>query len=235
MREIRLCTRIFASAVVICIALSSTARVTIASVKAASSDGEATVYLAGSFSAEFDVAYRAVLKPGDHNKSWSTLSILLVGRQIPGPGASVGLVSDASHPRARPFTNVVYSNLKDDYKNYGASCTTGCVIRLRGTAARIYAYVDGKEMASWSRSDLYLQRPYVQLNAEVHAAGDSVDASLTPVRAVVAGHALPHPTCAFTTRGIEPAGLAAITFHGKTNDAGGAFVNLYTGARGDKC
>ena len=68
-----------------------TAHATAADVKAASSDGEATVYLLDNFSADFDLTYRAVLKPTAHNKSWSSLSILLVGSQIPGPGASVGV------------------------------------------------------------------------------------------------------------------------------------------------
>jgi len=221
---------------VVCIAVMLTAHVSAAAVKPASTDGEATVYVAGKFSADFDVAYRAVLKPAPHNKSWSTLSILLIGRQIPGPGASVGLVSGASPARMlHAFTDVVYPHLKDDYRSYGANCTLGCVIELRGDAARIYADVDGKEIASWSRSDLYLQRPYIQLNAEAHGAGDSLDASLTPVRTIAAGRSLSLPKCAFTTRGIEPSGLGVLTFHGVSRDAAGAFVNLSNGSHGDKC
>ena len=63
-----------------------TARLLAANVKSASSDGEATVYLLDKFSADFDLAYRAVLKPAVPRQSWSSLSILLVGSQIPGPG-----------------------------------------------------------------------------------------------------------------------------------------------------
>ncbi|MGB6738878.1 MAG: hypothetical protein WBD57_13655 [Candidatus Cybelea sp.] len=213
-----------------------TTHATAADVKSASSDGEATVYLLDNFSADFDLAYRAVLKPAAHNKSWSSLSILLVGSQIPGPGASVGVASDPPHhAAARPFTYVVYPGLRDDYKSHSKSCSAGCLIELRGDARSIYAYVDRHAVASWSRSDLFITHPHVQLNAEVHGTGDSVYASLTPVRVLVAGRALPNPTCAFTTRGIEPAGRTTLTFSGKTNDAGGAFIELASGARADKC
>lgn len=207
-----------------------------AAVKSASSDGEATVYVTGTFSKDFDLAYRAVLKPGSRNKSWSTLSILLVGNQIPGPGATVGLVSNTPSSRTlRPFTYVIYPNATYKYQNYRTNCRAGCILELRGDEARIYAYVNGVETADWSRSDLYLQHPYIQLNAEAHGKGDTLNASLTPVRVLVAGHSLHRPNCAFTTRGIEAAGLNVITFHGTTNDASGAFVNLSTSTHGSKC
>jgi hypothetical protein len=218
------------------IAVAVSARGAVAAVKSASSDGEATVYLSGAFSTDFDVAYRAVLKPGAHNQSWSSLSILLVGSKIPGPGASVGVASDPSHHGSiTSFTYVVYPNLKEDYEVHSVSCTTGCLIELRGDAYDVYAYVNGKQLATWSRSDLYLAHPSIQLNAESHGAGDVLDASLTPVRTTGASRALPRPTCAFTTRGIEPAGLTTLTFDGQTGDESGAFVNLSTGAHGDKC
>ena len=225
----------FASALM-CIALVSSTLIASAAVKSVSSDGEATVYLGGNFSGDFDVAYRAVLKPGTHNKSWSTLSILLVGRKIPGPGVSIGLSSNGSHSRAvAPFTYVVYPNLKDGYKNGTANCARGCVIELRGDSRNVYAVVDGKKLAAWPRSALALVSPAIQLNAEAHGAGDILDASLTPVRITTAGRALRHPKCAFTTRGIEPAGLATLTFHGENDGAPAAFVNLSTGTKGDKC
>lgn len=205
-------------------------------VRSASPDGEATVYVLGNFSGGFDVAYRAVLRPAARNASWATLGILLVGSRIPGPGASVGVAADPprrSVPHA--FTYVIYPGLQDDYRRHSTICATGCVIELRGDARTIRAYVNGTELASWSRSDLYLAHPYVQLNAEVHAPGDAIFASLTPVRASAGGRLLPHPACAFTTRGIEPSGTATLTFQGETNDAAGTFVNLSTGKRGDKC
>lgn len=218
------------------VALVFMVRAAMGAVKSVSPDGEATVYSMGEFSAAFDVAYRAVLRPSARNNSWSTLSILLVGSQIPGPGASVGVASAPPHHRPlRPFTYVVYPGLKDDYESYSTSCVTGCVIELRGDARSIGAYVNGKRLASWSRSDLYIQHPHIQLNAEVHGPGDSIYALLIPVRTTAAGRRLPDPTCAFTTRGIEPTGRATLTFHGKTGDAGGSFVNLSTGVRGDKC
>ena len=198
--------------------------------------GSREILSVGKVSADFDVAYRTVLQSAARNDSWSSLSILLVGSRIPGPGASVGVASDPPrHRPLRPFTYVVYPGFKDDYESYSTSCVSGCVIELRGDARGIYAYVNGNKMASWSRSDLYLQHPHIQLNAEVHGPGDSIYGSLTPVRVTVAGRTLSQPTCAFTTRGIEPAGRSTLTFHGQTGDAGGAFINLSTGVRGNRC
>ena len=227
---------ILAFCVVTYVVIGLKAHATVAAVKSASSDGEATVYLKGKFSRDFDVAYRAILKPAAHNNSWSSLSILLVGSQMPGPGASVGVASDPSHHTSvQAFTYVVYPSIKDNYESHSTSCAEGCLIELRGDTRNIYAYANGNMLASWSRSDLYLQHPHIQLNAEVHGPGDSIFASLTPVRTIVAGRILSHPTCAFTTRGIVPVGLATLTFHGKTSDAGGAFINLITGVHGDHC
>ena len=207
-----------------------------AAVKSASSDGEATVYITDKFTQNFDIAYRAVLKPGAKNKSWTTLSMLLIGSRLPGPGATVGLATGSPAFRGpRPFIYVVYPDSTYSYHNSKTNCETGCTLELRGDGARIYAYVNGVDLASWSRSDLYLQRPYIQLNAEAHAAGDTLIASLSPIRTTVAGRSIKNPACAFTTRGIEPAGLGTITFHGTTNDAGGAFVNLATLHHGNKC
>jgi hypothetical protein len=223
-------------ALAICVAVVSMSHGALGAVKSVSTDGEATIYATGEFSKAFDVAYRAVLKPGSHNTSWSTLSILLIGSRIPGPGASVGVATDASHPGAvTPFTYVAYPNLQTDYEGYKADCRRGCVIELRGDSHSIYAEVDGKILAEWSRSDLYMMSPSIQLNAEAHGGGDVLYASLTPVRSDVAAHPLRQPTCAFSTRGIEPSGLKSFTFRGRTNSAGGAFVNLSTGTRGDKC
>lgn len=221
---------------VTCVVSVLMSQIAVAAVKPASPDGEATVYLLGKFSEDFDVAYRAVLKPAIHNKSWSSLSILLVGSQIPGPGASVGLASTPpSGVSTRPFTYVVYPGLSNDYRSYSATCAKGCIIELRGDARKIYASVNGKRLASWSRSDLYLQHPYIQLNAEVHGSEDYIFASLNPVRTIAVGRRLSRPICAFTTRGIEPTGLAMLIFRGKTSNAAGAFIDLLTGAHRSKC
>jgi hypothetical protein len=233
---VRYCAWILALSLATFVPLGQTGRVAVAAVKSVSPDGEATVYLSGAFSNDFDVAYRAVLQPRADNKSWSTLSILLVGGQIPGPGASVGVVSlPPGHRPVRAFTYVAYPSAKGQYESLSATCAAGCVIELRGDARNIHAYVDGKIVGSWSRSDLYLQHPSIQLNAEVHGSGDHIYASLTPVQTKIAERTLRSPTCALTTRGIEPAGRTTLTFRGTTNAAGGSFINLLTGARTDTC
>lgn len=145
-----------------------------------------------------------------------------------------GRDSRRSEKPSRDVTYVVFPGQTSAYKTQKPRCDAGCVIELRGDAFRIYAYLNGTLFETWSRSDLYLQHPSIQLNAEVHARGDTIEATLTPIRTIVAGRVV-HPTCAFTTRGIEPAGRSTLTFRGKVNDAGGAFVNLSTGKHGDRC
>jgi hypothetical protein len=207
-----------------------------ATIKYTSPYGEAGVYLLSDFSNDFDVAYRALLKPGAKNKSWSALSILLIGSQNPGPCASVAVASNPPHHRSVfPFTFVAYPSLDNKYESHSASCARGCLIELRGDANNIYAYVAGKLLHSWLRSDLRLQHPYIQLNAEAHGVGDSIEASLTPVRGVVAGRMLSHPTCGFEGRGIEAAGIGTLIFRGKASHAGGTFINLLTRAHQNKC
>ncbi len=224
----------FATVGVFCLVAMSSATIARGAVQSASTDGEATVYLTGKFTSTFDIAYRARLNPGAQNKSWSTLSILLVGSKIPGPGVSVGLSSDPKHRAPQPFTYVIFPGQQYVYQNQAVKCSDGCIIELRGDRARISAYVDGALVGSWSRSDLYLQHPSIQLNGEAHGGGDSLSATLIPIRTIANGHTL-HPTCAFTTRGIEPAGRSSLLFSGRTSDAAGFFVNLETGNHGKKC
>lgn len=221
----------------ICAALILMCSSAASAVKAASSDGEATVYLSGPFSSDFDIAFLAVLRPGGHNKSWSMVSVLLIGSAVPGPGVSVGLASASAHNRSiHPFTYVVYPSAKDSYEEHHAYCGHGCTIELRGDDTTVYAYVEGHLVSSWSRSDLYLQHPNIQLNGEVHGVGDSIFASLTPIRLRVGRHQILHqPSCAFSTRGIEPSKSHALIFKGTVDTTAGAFINLDTGARGRKC
>lgn len=99
-------------AIVALITIVSWSHRVIAAVKSASTDGEATVYVMGKFSEAFDVAYRGRLNPGARNKSsGTTLSILLIGQDVPGPGVSIGLAGDPSHMHTvHPFTYAVYPN-----------------------------------------------------------------------------------------------------------------------------
>ena len=204
-------------------------------VKSASTDGEATIYIAGNFTSDFDLAYRAVLKPGTRNKSWTSLGILLLGSQIPGPGAFFGLSGDPKHHSVTPYTYVNFPGRQLEYKKQIGDCSDSCIIELRGDTARIYAYFNNKLLTSWSRSDLNLRGESIQLNAEAAGAGDELTASLTPLKTVSRGHVLASPKCAFTTRGIEPSGRSTLRFTGSTNNALGHYVTLETGLHADKC
>jgi hypothetical protein len=204
-------------------------------VKSASTDGEATVYIVGDFKKSFDLKYRAMLQPGKTNRSWTALSILLIGSHIPGPGVSVGLFSVDRRSTVRPFSFVTYPDLSSFSVKPNKKCSAGCVIELRGDTSRIYAYAAGNEVASWSRSDLNLQAPYIQFNAETHAVGDSLVAALDPITETVNARHVEGPSCAFTTRGIKPTGRTQFKFSGTMNNSEGDFVNLSSGRRNDKC
>jgi hypothetical protein len=208
----------------------------VAAVKTVSTDGEATVYLGGDFSTSFDIAYKARLIPGPRNASWTTVSIMLIGRKIPGPAISVGLASAGRNGRGLSgFTLVTDPSMKYAYKSRPVRCGDGCVIELRGDAKRVEALVDGKPFGSWLRSSVPLLRPSVQLNAEAGRLGDSMRATLSTIRAVAGGVALAPPLCGFTTRGIAPTLSTTLEFAGTANGAPAAYVDLRSGARGDKC
>jgi hypothetical protein len=209
---------------------------TMGAVTPVSTDGEATVYLKGDFTGAFDLTYRAALVPSPQNKSWTVLGIMLLGTKNPGPGVEIGLSNgDPSETIITAFTSFTDANGKNVWKTVPTSCNAGCVIELKGDAEKLEAIVAGKSIGSWARASLPLSEPYVQLNAEVDKSGDTIKASLVRIRTTAAGVDLPSPTCAFTTRGIEPSGDRMLTFSGVHNDAQGAFVNLLTSARGDKC
>ena len=174
----------------------------------------ATVYLSGKFAGNFDVAYYALLKPA----------------------ANVGLASNGAGSSAvTPFTDVTYPTNKSTYEASKTNCNNGCIIELRGDAKNLYAYISDKLLATWPRAALQLNDPSFQLNAEAHGAGDTIDGTLSPVRLTAAGHAVKPPTCAFTTRGVEPSGRTTLTFHGVNKTADGEYVSLSTGVHADKC
>ncbi len=208
-----------------------------AAVTSASTDGEATVYITGDFSRDFDVAYNAVLREAPRNKGWSGVSLLLVGTVIPGPGVSIGLsTGDPSEHEIYAFTSVVDAHGHESYNNTPATCGAGCRIELRGTATSIDAVLNNRVISRWSRASMPLVNPSIQINAEVAKAGDTIHAVLTPVALTIGTRTLKSPTCAFTTQGVEPNGVGALTFSGAFRPgAQAAFVSLKTGHRGDKC
>jgi hypothetical protein len=161
---------------------------------------------------------------------------MLIGRKIPGPAISVGLASAGRNGRAlSAFTFVTDAAMKYAYKSRPVRCADGCVIELRGDARRIEARVDGKPAGSWLRSAIPLWQPSMQLNAEASRAGDSIEATLGPIRTIASGAPLSQPACAFTTRGIIPTASSPFAFAGTMNGEPGEYIDLRTGARGDKC
>ncbi len=187
------------------ILMIATVQPALSDVKPVSSDGEATVYLPGNFSGAFDLAYKATLAKMRENRGFSWLSVLLIGKAVPGPGVSVGLANGDPNGRTiSAFTSVTDAALKNSYQSHHVSCLRGCIIELRGDALKVEAFVEGVAVGTWPRSMLHLEMPSVQLNAEVNRSGDAVVASLSPLRTVADGKNLPKPVCAFTTRGIEP-------------------------------
>jgi len=206
-------------------------------VKAVSTDGEATVYLAGDFSGAFDVAYNATLLEAPKNKGWSGVSLLLVGAVIPGPGISIGLsTGDPSERKVYAFTSAVDTHGHQTYNSTPVVCGAGCRIELRGTATSLEALLNNRVISRWSRTSMPLVKPSIQINAEVAKTGDRIHAVLTPVSIISGTHKLANPTCAFTTQGVDPSGLGTLTFKGAFRPGSQvAFVSLKTGHRGDAC
>lgn len=208
-----------------------------------STDGEATVYVMGEFSRGFNLAYYAVLRPTPTNRSNTFIGIMLLGRRNPGSSIALGLTRAASIAHAlRFYLSISAKNGGNHYTTFPAACSPSCELILRGDRYALYAFVvteDGiRKLGAWSRADLELVRPYVQLNGEVTRPGDSIAGALTPIRMVADSLDLSAPTCAFTTRGILPRRdpNGTLTFSGSYGiEAPASFIDLKSGRFVDRC
>ncbi len=211
----------------------------IAKVKAVSTDGEATVYLSKDFSGDFDLKYGVTLEPAPSNHAWTGVSLLLLDKQWPGSSVSVGL--SRGYPNAATlagFTTSSRPRTQSKYKSFPLHCESACVVELRGDTRNVYASLNYRRIATWSRQTFPMIRPYIQINAEVSAVGDRIAARLRPIRIVLAEKSVPLPTCAFTTQGIEPKALgdSMIVFSGTRRVSSRAtYISLLDGRAKDSC
>jgi hypothetical protein len=206
-------------------------------VKSVSTDGEATVYLSEDFSGSFDLLYDVTYQPERRNHGWTVVSLLLLGSKQPSASIAVGLTR-RPHSKLAGFTTQSRPNERFVYKQYDIHCQLTCLVQLRGDARNLYASIDGLTVATWPRSRFVMDRPYIQINAEVHDIGDSLHATLAPRRTALKAQMLASPTCAFTTQGIMIAGLSAGTlqfFGSRTPTAPVTYVSLLTGNTGRSC
>jgi hypothetical protein len=211
----------------------------VAKVTALSTDGEATVYLTGDFSGDFDVAYDVAFEPAPANRSWTTVSIALLGRT---PGASMAVGLSRGYPTPATLAGFTLANAAQQrmrYLPFTVTCTTTCLLELRSQQGMVYALIDGHRVGAWPRSAMPIAKPYLQINGEVSRIGDRILARLTPVHTLARGFALGAPTCAFTTQGIEPAafgGRGALRFSGARDPSGRVtYLALYNGAPIARC
>lgn len=161
-----------------------------------SSHGEATIYVAGDFTGDFDVSYDVTLVAPLNNRSFTTIGVMLIGASDPGPSAEVGLAD--GYPSAKSTSGFVVGSHAHGTTSsavWGLRCGSTCTIELRGTSDRVSAYLDGRTAATWSRSDLAIKSPYIQINAEVYKVGDTISALIVTQKATARGRALQMPTC----------------------------------------
>jgi len=200
-----------------------------------SKDGEATVYVDGAFGKPFVLSFDAALRRQRRNRSWSTVDVLLLGGPPPSDSISIGLYPTKNTVRA--FLSV---NRGADFKFHdsGVVCRDAYRLTLRGSENTILALGNGREIRRWQRSEFKMRHPSVQLNGEVDAPGDLIDARLHPVELQVAGVALTEPSCSFTTRGINVRRTndGTLRFRGeyKVKDSS-EFVSLSNGHATETC
>lgn len=165
-----------------------------------SKDGEATVYIEGAFGKPFVVSFDAALRRQLGNRSWSTVAVSLLGGPPPSDSISIGLYPTENTVRAFFSVN---RGASFTFRDSGVACRRMCRLMLRGSANTVFALVNGREVARWPRFEFSMRHPSVQLNGEVDALGDRLDARLRPVELQVGGVVLAEPWCSFTTRGIN--------------------------------
>jgi hypothetical protein len=166
--------------------------------------GEATVYVAGNFTRDFDVSYVLAVDTRRNNRSFTTIGVMMIGATDPGPSAEVGLAN--GYPSAKGTSGFVLGSHGHGTTSsavWGLPCGATCTIELRGNSDHVSAYLDGRLAGTWSRSDLSIESPYIQINAEVYKEGDAISASVVTKKATAGGRALQAPICEFTTGGIE--------------------------------
>lgn len=209
-----------------------------AKVKPVSTDGEATVYLNGDFLREFELSYDITFHPARHNRSLSFIDVILLGGIPPSGSITVGLMLGAPNPSAlSAFVTTNRRGEKQKFEQFPLTCRSHCRLELKGNTTEFSASIQGRRIRTWSRSDVLMRKPYVQLNGEVSGPGDSIFALVAPIRMTAGGHSL-RPTCAFTTRGIEARSTSshAFEFVGTSrSDARVTYVSLRTGNAQEKC
>ena len=115
--------------------------------------GEATVYIAGNFTRDFDVSYVILLAGPSNNKSFTTIGMMLIGATDPGPTAEVGLAQD--YPAANDVSGFAIGSRDHGTTSsaiWGISCGSTYTVELRGTSDHVYGYVGGRLAAAWSRT-----------------------------------------------------------------------------------
>ena len=201
-------------------------------------DGEGTAYLTDDFSGDFDLAYDAALAPAPSNRSWSLVGVMLKSRTSPA-WMELGLSrSDPDAAALTVFTAASTSSGKRSWNPVPTACAPVCEIELRGDTTTLYAFVNGRKVDEWSRSSFPIAKPYVQLDAEVNAVGDTISAQLTLRRGLVSGAPLQSPTCAYTSQGVEAKlqSPTVLAFSGQfRTDAPVTYVSLIDGTSEDRC
>lgn len=199
-------------------------------------DGHATAYLLGDFSRDFDVAYRVSFEPTPTNRSWSLVSLYLIGQNM--AGGSLGVEIARGYPHASSLSGMTSTALPGRQQTYHLEAVNchPCVIELRGARDDVYAFIGGNQIGHWKRDRFTMTDPYVQLNGEVNAIGDRLFARLVPVRVTAQGASISPDKCSHTTQGIaarEEAAQGIVEFFGtRSSNAPTAYVSVVNGEAG---
>jgi hypothetical protein len=85
-------------------------------------DGEAMVYLLDDYAKLFELIYTIHLTPQPKNASWSTLGVMLIGTENPGPSIQVGLAQENA-TTIKVFTTIGSASGADEYNGYPLACS----------------------------------------------------------------------------------------------------------------
>ncbi len=204
-----------------------------AAVKAFASDGEATVYVDAPFRGTFSVVADASLRVQKRNAAWSLVDMSLLGDAPPSDGVSIGLFPVAGG--AHVFTSVVQRG-RTTFRDTGFACSSRCRIGLHGSRTSIVATFHGRIVGIWSRGAFRMRRPAMQLNGEVSARGDRLDAVLVPRPSIAGGRPVAVARCAFTTQGVDVYREGGtLHFAGTFTRREASYFSLTTRLHGDTC
>ncbi|HEY0394815.1 MAG TPA: hypothetical protein VGD01_10030 [Candidatus Elarobacter sp.] len=174
-------------------------------------NGLALLYVPGPFRSDYEIGAEMRLPPTARNRSWYTVWLMLVAWPVPHehePFVQGGLMRWEQNSFAlTAFTADEFRGVPLRYADRGDLAGGWHHVVLRGDATFVELLVDGRHVHRWDRARTFGKRPvYVQIGAELHRPGDSLEGTIRSITVKRDGDRRPHAepiVCEHRDRGLR--------------------------------